>query len=115
VEVQIFGTKKDAESRKALRFFSERRVTTHFVDLTERPASLGELRRFAQKFGVEALIDRASKRFCERGFGSARYSEDRWLELLATEPMILRLPLVRFANRLTIGLDEASWKSWMAS
>jgi arsenate reductase-like glutaredoxin family protein len=48
VEVQIFGTKKSAETRKALRFFAERRVRTHFVDLAERAAALGELRRFAQ-------------------------------------------------------------------
>ena len=63
MDVQIFGVKKNPETRKALRFFAERRVKTHFVDLTERAASLGELRRFAQKFGVSALIDESSKRF----------------------------------------------------
>jgi hypothetical protein len=57
MEVQIFGTKKSADTRKALRFFSERRVRTHFVDLQQRAASPGELRRFAGKFGVQALID----------------------------------------------------------
>jgi arsenate reductase len=62
LEVQIFGIKKSADTRKALRFFSERRIRTHFVDLVEKPASLGELRRFAQKFGVAALIDKDSKR-----------------------------------------------------
>ena len=46
VEVQIFGFKKNADTRKALRFFAERRVKTHFVDLAERAASLGELNRF---------------------------------------------------------------------
>ena len=54
MEVQIFGTKKCSDTRKAQRFFSERRIKTHFVDLNERPAALGELRRFAQKFGVAA-------------------------------------------------------------
>src|SRR5919201_528852 len=58
--VQIFGVKKSADTRKALRFFAERRIKTHFVDLAERAASPGELRRFAQKFGVEALVDRES-------------------------------------------------------
>ena len=56
MEVQIFGIKKSSDTRKALRFFSERRIKTHFVDLNERAASLGELRRFAQKFGAGALI-----------------------------------------------------------
>src|SRR5438067_13448160 len=113
VEVQIFGVRKSAETRKALRFFSGRRVKTHFVDLMERPASLGELRRFAQKFGIAALIDRDSKRFNELGLRYAQLSDDRWLEKLSEEPLLLRLPLVRNANRLVIGADEAAWKSWM--
>jgi arsenate reductase len=115
VEVQIFGVKKSADTRKALRFFSERRVKTHFVDLMERPPSLGELRRFAQKFGVAALIDRDSRRFDELGLRYAQLSDDRWLEKLSEEPLLLRLPLVRNANRLVIGADEATWKSWMKS
>jgi arsenate reductase (glutaredoxin) len=113
VEVQIFGVKKSADTRKALRFFSERRIKTHFVDLMERPASLGELRRFAQKFGVSALIDRDSKRFDELGLRYAQLSDDRWLEKLSEEPLLLKLPLVRSANRLVIGADEATWRSWM--
>jgi arsenate reductase-like glutaredoxin family protein len=112
MEVQIFGTKKSADTRKAIRFFTERRVKTHFVDLAERAASLGELRRFAQKFGAEALVDRDSRRFAELGLGHARYSEERWLEKLAEEPMLLRVPLVRQANRLTIGIAEGEWKEW---
>lgn len=113
MEVQIFGVKKNADTRKALRFFSERRVKTHFVDLMERPASLGELRRFVQKFGLDRLIDRDSKRFEELGLRHARLSDDRWLEKLMEEPLLLRMPLVRNANALTIGLAEQDWKNWM--
>lgn len=113
MEVQIFGVKKSADTRKALRFFSERRIRTHFVDLMERPASLGELRRFAQKFGVAALVDRESKRFDELGFRYSQLSDDRWLEKLSEEPLLLRIPLVRNANKLAVGADEAAWKSWM--
>jgi Arsenate reductase and related proteins, glutaredoxin family len=113
LEVQIFGVKKSADTRKALRFFSERRVKTHFVDLLERPASLGELRRFAQKFGVAALVDRDSKRFSDLGLQYAQLSDERWLEKLSDEPLLLRLPLVRNANQVVIGADEGTWKSWM--
>ena len=113
MEVQIFGTKKSADTRKALRFFSERRVKTHFVDLNERAASLGELRRFAQKFGVSALIDRDAKRFQELGLAQARYGDERWLEKLADEPLLLRTPLVRYQHQLTIGADETTWKGWL--
>ena len=112
MEVQIFGVKKSADARKALRFFSERRIKTHFVDLMERSASLGELRRFAQKFGVTALVDRDSRRFDELGLRYAQLSDERWLEKLAEEPLLLRMPLVRNGNQLTIGADEKTWKAW---
>ena len=108
----MFGTRKSADTRKALRFFAERRVKTHFVDLDERPASPGELRRFAQKFGVAALVDHDSRRFAELGLGAARLTDDRWLERLADEPHLLRLPLVRQQQRLTIGAAEAEWRAW---
>jgi arsenate reductase-like glutaredoxin family protein len=112
MEVQIFGIRRSSETRKALRFFSERRIKTHFVDLQERAASAGELRRFAQKFGVEALVDRGSRRYAELGLGSARLSEDRWLEKLVAEPLLLRLPLVRRQQQLTVGDAEPTWREW---
>jgi arsenate reductase (glutaredoxin) len=115
VEVQVFGIRKSADTRKALRFFAERRVKTHFVDLDERAASLGELKRFAQKFGVGALIDSDSRRFKELGLQSARLPDERWLTKLADEPLLLRTPLVRQSNRLTIGLAEDEWKSWLSA
>jgi arsenate reductase-like glutaredoxin family protein len=113
LEVQIFGIKKSADTRKALRFFSERRIKTHFVDLMERAASLGELRRFAQRFGVASLVDRESRRFAELGLRYAQLSDDTWLDKLSAEPLLLRVPLVRNGNRLTIGADESTWKKWL--
>ena len=114
MEVQIFGIRKSAGTRKALRFFAERRVKTHFVDLQERPASPGELRRFAQKFGVAALVDRESRRFADLGLGAARLSDDRWLEKLVEEPLLLTMPLVRQHHRLTVGDAESTWREWTA-
>jgi arsenate reductase (glutaredoxin) len=114
VSVQIFGTRKSSDTRKAQRFFAERRIQVHFVDLMERAASLGELRRFAQKFGVRALLDTESKRYREMGLATAMYGEERWLDLLVDEPLLLRMPLVRHGNQLTVGLAEAEWKAWTA-
>ena len=113
MDVQIFGVKKNAETRKALRFFAERRMKTHFVDLQERAASRGELTRYTQKFGVAALIDQDSRRFTELGLRTARYGGERWLEILINEPLILKMPLVRHGNALTIGAAETTWKSWL--
>lgn len=119
MEVQIFGVKKSAETRKALRFFSERRVKTHFVDFTERAASLSELRRFAQKYGIDALVDRQSRSYASLGMRYASLSEERWLDKLVEEPLLLRMPLVRQigpgAKGLTIGIAEDEWRRWTTS
>jgi arsenate reductase-like glutaredoxin family protein len=112
MEVQIFGIRKSPETRKALRFFTERRIKTHFVDLQERPASPGELRRFAQKFGVSALVDRGSHHFADLGLGAARLSDERWLEKLVEKPLLLRVPLVRLQQQLTVGDAEQTWREW---
>ncbi len=115
MEVQIFGVKKSADTRKALRFFAERRIKTHFVDLDERAAAPGELRRFIQKFGLTALIDKDSRRYTDLGLQHSRFSDDRWMDMLVDEPHLLKMPLVRNGNQLTLGLAEADWKRWTAS
>lgn len=113
MEVQVFGTQKSQDTRKALRFFSERRVKVHFVDLRERAASRGELNRFIQKFGVTALIDLTSTRYRDLGLASGRYSDEHWINLLCDEPLLLRQPLIRFGGRLTIGSEEKAWQQWV--
>ncbi len=112
MEIQIFGIRKSSDTRKALRFFAERRITTHFVDLTERAASPGELRRFVQQFGVGTLLDRTARRFQELGLASARLTDERWLDTLVEEPLLLRMPLVRWQQRLTVGDAAPQWREW---
>ncbi len=114
-QVQVFGTRKSADTRKALRFFAERRVTTHFVDFQERPPATGELRRFAARFGASSLVDRESRRFLDLGLQRSMYSDDWWLKRLTEEPGMLRQPLVRFGHRVSVGLDEDTWREWLAA
>jgi arsenate reductase-like glutaredoxin family protein len=115
VEVQVFGVRKSVDTRAALRFFAERRIKVHFVDLNERAASVGELRRFAQKFGVNALVDRDSRRFGELGLRAAMLTDERWLEKLSLEPLLLHMPLVRHQQQLTIGAAQETWNTWYAA
>lgn len=109
MEVQIFGTRKCRGTQKATRFFKERRLKIHMVDLDIRPASPGELRRFIQKFGAEALIDRESARFRNRGLHAAHLPESRIVALLEEDSLLLRTPLVRAGNRLAIGHAPDAW------
>lgn len=118
MEVQIFGLKKSTDTRKALRFFAERRIRTHFVDLTERDIAEGELQRFIQRFGIEGVLDRASKRFEQLGLKHATMSEGRWIDKLLVDPGLLRVPLIRrlgAGSGLTVGDAETDWKSWIDS
>ena len=115
MNVQVFGFKDDQDTRKALRFFSERRLPVHFVDLAERPASRGELRRFQERFGAAALIDRESSRFRALGLHVAGDSPERLVQRALTEPRLLRVPLVRDGNRVAIGHAPDEWRAWIES
>jgi len=114
-QVQVFGTRKSADTRKALRFFAERRVVTHFVDFQERGPALGELRRFSERFDVSTLVDRDSRRFQDLGLHRSMHSDDWWLKRLTEEPGMLKQPLVRFGHRVTVGLDEVTWREWLST
>jgi arsenate reductase-like glutaredoxin family protein len=115
MEIQIFGVRKSPETRQALRFFAERRIKTHFVDLMERPASRGELRRFVQKFGINSMVNKDSRQFQELGLRYARMSDEAWLDKLTEEPLLLRMPLVRNVGQLTVGVNEMVWKKWVTA
>lgn len=112
MNVQIFGTKSCFDTRKAERFFKERRVNVHFMDLKERAASKGELMRFVQKFGIDAIIDRDSKRYRARGLHAGSYTDEQLLRYLEEEPLMLVTPLVRNGSKLTVGVAEDEWKEW---
>jgi len=113
VNVQVFGFNDDADTRKALRFFSERRIPVHFVNLTERPAAKGELRRFQEKFGAAALIDREAPKFRALGLHVRGDSPERMLDRALTEPRILKTPLVRIGGKVGIGVAPDEWQAWL--
>ncbi len=113
MNVQVFGFKDDADTRKALRFFAERRIQVHFVDLEERPASRGELRRFQERFGAAALIARDSPRFRALGLHVSGDSPERMLGRALAEPRLLRTPLVRSGPRVAVGHRPEEWQAWV--
>ncbi|HUQ78317.1 MAG TPA: ArsC/Spx/MgsR family protein [Patescibacteria group bacterium] len=110
--VQIFGHDRDHGTRAAVRFFKERRVQIHQVDLARKPIARGELRRFTDKLGARALLDETGKAFRDGGLGYMRLDDADIVERLLATPALLRLPLVRFGNEVAAGRDEAAWKGW---
>jgi arsenate reductase len=115
MSVQIFGVKNSSATRAAERFFKERRVTIHFVDLKKKPMAPGEIRRFVDRFGVGALLDSEGKAYLDAGLKYLKSSDSQLLEKIEREPNLLLLPLVRSANRLSIGHDEYAWKAMLVA
>jgi arsenate reductase-like glutaredoxin family protein len=112
--VQIFGVKNSQTTRAAERFFKERRVAIHFVDLTKKPMAPAEIKRFIDRFGLAGLLDIESKSWIDGGLKYLKVSDAEMLAKIEKDPKLLRLPFVRGNNRLAIGHDEANWKAMLA-
>jgi len=109
MDVQLFGLAKSQATRKAQRFFSDRRVAVHFHDLRKRAPAPGELRRWVQRFGVDGVLDRESRAYLDQGLSYVSASDEDWLRRLSEDPSPLRLPLVRCGNELAVGDDPDGW------
>jgi arsenate reductase-like glutaredoxin family protein len=115
ISVQIFGVKSSKATRAAERFFKERGIAIQFVDLQQRPMAAGEIRRFVERFGLPNLLDNEGKAFIDAGLKYLRMGDQQLLEKIAREPALLRLPLIRAGNKLSIGQDETSWKAMIST
>jgi arsenate reductase (glutaredoxin) len=112
--LQIFGTKKCPGTRKAERFFKERRRSFQLVDVATKGPSAGELRKIANAVGgMDKLIDRDGKRYLERGLKYAAPTGPRIEQILLDDPLLLRTPLVRAGDRATVGEAVDRWTEWL--
>jgi arsenate reductase-like glutaredoxin family protein len=115
LQVQIFGHESDQGTRAAIRFFKERRITIHLVDLRRKPIAAGELRRFVERLGAPALADQAGKAWRDAGLGYLRMTDAELADRLLRDPRLLLLPLVRFGNAVSAGRAETTWKEWLSA
>jgi arsenate reductase len=114
LSVQIFGLKNSSATRAAERFFKERRIAIHFVDLKQKPMSAGEIRRFIERFTLVGIVDKDGKAWIDAGHSYMKMADPELLAKIDREPGLLRLPLIRCANRLSIGPDQEAWKAMAA-
>ena len=112
MNVQIFGVKKCADTRKAQRFFKERGIRVQFVDLTEKGLSKGELRSVAAKVPMDQLLDRSHPRFAAKGLTHAWLDANKIENLLLENPLLFRTPVVRNGKEATVGYCPEVWKTW---
>jgi arsenate reductase len=113
--VQIFGTPDSQTTRAALRFFKERRIDVHFVDIRRKPMAAGELRRFVERLGARALADEQGKAWKDAGLGYLSMSDADLVDRLLSDQRLLNIPLVRIDNAFTAGRNEPAWKSLVSS
>jgi arsenate reductase-like glutaredoxin family protein len=113
MNVQIFGTKKCQDTRKAERWFKERSIRFQAIDLAQKGMSAGELRSVAARVGgVEALIDREGKRYVDKGLKYAAPTGPRIEQHLIDDPLLLRTPIVRNGQQATLGYKPEIWETW---
>jgi arsenate reductase-like glutaredoxin family protein len=113
MNVQIFGIRNSSSTRAAERFFKERRIPIQLVDLKQKPMSPGEIKRFIDRYRLAALLDTEGKPYADAGLKYLKVSDDELLARIAREPRLLRLPLVRAGNALSIGHDEQAWNTML--
>jgi arsenate reductase (glutaredoxin) len=110
MQVQILGTKKSNNTKKAIRFFSERQVQYHFRDLSEKALSPGELDNVCRSVDVEDLLDTESSRYKKRGM---EYMDFDLREELLEDPLLIKGPIVRFGKIATVGHQPETWSEWL--
>lgn len=112
MNIQVFGTKKSFDTKKAQRYFKERRIPFQFVDLREKGLSKGELQSVARAVGgIDALLDEKAKD--QGALALVRHlAESQRFEKLLENQQVLREPIVRNGRQATVGYAPDIWKGW---
>lgn len=112
MNIQIFGTKKCSDTRKAERFFKERGIKYQFVDMKEKGMSKGEVTSVAQANGVlENMINWEGKDKDTLALIKYIADEDKLAKILEN-PQVIRTPVVRNGKQSTLGYQPDIWKGW---
>ena len=109
MNIQIFGTSKCFDTKKAQRWFKERRIKFQFVDLAKYGINPGELKSVKNAVGMDALLNETHPDAALVSY--LAYDEDK-LEKLLEEPRLLRTPIVRNGRQATVGYCPDVWQSW---
>ena len=112
MNIQIFGTKKCNDTKKAERFFKERGIKYQFIDMKEKGMSKGELTAVAgANGGIDAMINPDAKDKDALAFIKYIAEEDKLEKLLETQ-QVIKTPVVRNGKQSTLGYQPEVWKKW---
>lgn len=111
MNIQIYCGKKNFDAQKAERYFKERRIPFQALDLKKHKLGEREIRMMISAIGIEKLIDRDDKKVKEHP--ACYYDrEDLLIPAIQENPWLIRVPIVRNGNRMTIGYQPDVWAQW---
>lgn len=111
MNIQIYSGKKNFDTQKAERYFKERRIPVQMMDLKKHPLGEREIRLMLQQVGMEKLIDREDKKAKEHP--ACYYNQESLLiPAIQEAPWLLKTPIVRNGNRVTVGYQPEIWETW---
>ena len=112
MNIQIFGTKKNFDSKKAERYFKERGIKYQFIDMKEKGLSKGEFQSVCKAIGgYNKLIDTDCKDKDLLALITYIAEEDKAEKILENQS-IIKIPVVRNGKQATVGYQPEIWKSW---
>lgn len=112
MNIQIFGTNKCFDTKKAMRYFKERNIKYQFVDMKEKGMSKGEYNSVKQAVGgLDAMLDTKCKDQAALSLIKYISDEDKDDKVLENQK-VLKTPIVRNGRQATIGYCPDIWKSW---
>lgn len=112
MNIQIFGTKKSFDTKKAQRYFKERRIAFQFIDLKEKGMSKGELQSVANAVGgLDKLINPDAKDGDTVALLQYLATDQKFEKVLENQ-QVLREPVVRNGKKATVGYEPDVWKNW---
>lgn len=112
MNIQIFGTKKSFDTKKAQRYFKERRIPFQFINLAEKPMSKGELQSVVRAAGGIDVLVNPDARDEEAAALVMHLAEVQRFDALLENQQVLREPIVRNGRQATVGYAPDVWKSW---
>lgn len=111
MNIQIYGTKKCFDTKKAERYFKERKVNYQFIDLTIKALSKRELESVKAAVGLSNLINKESKEYEKSNLQNIRNDSVKE-EILLNNPKLYKTPIVRNGKAATVGYEPEVWKEW---
>ena len=114
MNIQLYAVKKNFDQQKAERFFKERRIPLQLMDMKKHKLGRRELETFARAVGVQNLLDKEDKKVKEHP--ACYYNQEALiLDAMLEAPWLMRSPIVRSGNRVTVGYCPEIWEQWIVA